>query len=179
MGGLHQSALDPGSLEFISKTVVPSSGSNTVVDITSGISNDGIYKIIGEMKFGTSNTSMQTQLFLNGSSTVNTMSIYSYRVFRDLAPTGYAYNSYSSFHSHSQNPYKFFNFEMIFSTADPAYVHIRGVSLYPDYFSFSELNGGLNSSYATGYKISGIRFANQAGDVLNNSKILLYKFKES
>ena len=68
---------------------------------------------------------------------------------------------------------------MIFSTADPAYVHIRGVSLYPDYFSFSELNGGLNSSYATGYKISGIRFANQAGDVLNNSKILLYKFKES
>ena len=168
-----------GSLEFISKTVVPSSGSNTQVDITSGISNDGVYKIIGEMKFGSSNTSLQTHLFLNGSITPNTSSIYSYRVFRDLNPSGYAYNSYSSFISHSQNPYPKFNFEMIFSTADPAYVHIRGVSLYPDYFSFSELNGGLNSSYSTGYRISGIRFSNQAGDVLNNSKILLYKFKES
>ena len=168
-----------GGLEFISKTVVPSSGSNTFVDITSGISNDGVYKIIGEMKFGSSYTSLQAQLFLNGSSTVNNNSWYSYRVFRELNPTGYAYSSNASFVAATQNPYQLFNFEMTFSTADPCYVHIKGVSLYPDYFSFVELNGGLNSSYATGYKISGIRFSNQAGDVLNNSKILLYKYKES
>ena len=168
-----------GALEFISKTVVPSSGSNTVVDITSGISNDGIYKIIGEMKFGTSNTSLRAQLFLNGSSTVTSSSWYSYRVFRELNPTGYAYSSYAAFDAATQNPYPLFNFEMTFSTADPCYVHIKGVSLYPDYFSFVELNGGLNSSYATGYRISGIRFSNYAGDVLNNSKILLYKYKES
>ncbi len=147
-----------GGLEFISKTVVPSSGSNTFVDITSGLSNDGVYKIVGEMKFGSSYTSLQAQLFLNGSSTVNNNSWYAYRVFRELNPTGYAYNNVSSFIAATQNPYSLFNFEMTFSTADPCYVHIKGVSLYPDYFSFVELNGGLTSTYATGYKISGIRF---------------------
>lgn len=166
-----------GALEFVSKTEVASNAGVTYVDIT-GLTNDSMYKMIGQMRFGSSNTEMTTQFFLNGSSTVNGNSWYSYLV-RNSTSNHWAYNSSASLISWSAQGYYKFDFEMTFSTGDPAYVFIQGISLYPDYFAYSNLYGGLNNANTSGNKISGFRFANQAGDVMNGSKILLYKYKES
>ena len=184
-----------GGMELITATEVTNSA--TSVNFT-GFSTNTMYQIVGmlDMNYGgagttTGNAAYSTTLYMQGyiSGSLQTGSVHAMK---------YSYNnntwnntSESSWKWYADSNYRYMIFYLDFSTYSPSGLHGRGyyigqnrspnnLSTGTMYTSISETEVWFQFMPSVFYSnLSGLKFFNSQGTSFQNSKFLLYKYKES